>query len=580
MEPIQLNFDISFYICESFIDELKLVTKNYDNITIKPYKAKCKYHHIKDPFENIKQVEEISYILGGCTVLKDALPNNFNLQKENNCFYMFAPQTLVDSYISNGGYIITPGWLNNWENYISELWGFDTITAQKFFGEFCKKLIFLDTLQNQKSKDQLKKFASFVDQPFEIVPIGLEYFELYIQNILKEEILKERYKTSEIKLQEAFKSKANYAMAFDLLSRLNEKHDEKEIIKKISEIFTILFAPEDIKYLSFDDDKTIDKFSSTNILKETYDYFIDSREDYILRDDGFALKLIYDNKTVGIINIENIAFKQYIHEYLNLAVSISGVCSLGIQNARSDLKTKEIEAQLTQHAKLVAMGEMMGAIAHQWRQPLNELNINIEMLEEYYDIGSIDEKFIEEFIEKNTNTIQFLSKTINDFSNFFRTNKQKTHFSIKESIENTLSIIAVGLQKNNISCKVIGDDIKIFGLSTEFQQVILNIINNAKDAIIDLRENKENFEGKISINILTKENTAIITIEDNGGGIPNSVISRLFEPYFTTKEQGKGVGMGLYISKMIIEETHNGELNVKNSDIGAIFTIKLGIDNG
>lgn len=568
---------MNFYICESFVEELKKVTEQYGDVNITPYKAKCKYQHLKEPFENIQTTDEKSYILGGCSLDQSNLTPNLQLQKEESCFYMFAPKTLVKHYMVEGAYIITPGWLHQWKSYVQNFWGFDKNTATSFFNEFCKKLVLLDTLGESTILEELKEFSSFVDKPYEIVPIGLEYFNLYVQNIVKEDIAKSGSEKNKKKLNDALQNMSNYAVAFDFLSKLNEKFDEKTIVNKIIEIFDMLFAPENVTYFMIKDSNIVDTISLKSSPNDKLTKFLNMEDNYVLEEGGFAVKLSYANETVGIVSVEKIAFIQYIEKYLNLAISISEVCALAVENARNYLITKEIEAQLAQHAKLVSMGEMMGSIAHQWRQPLNQLNINIEMLEDYYEAGKVDAEFIKKFISRNTYTIHFLSKTISDFSNFFRINKQKTHFSIKEAIEGVLNIMGTQLEKNNIVCEIVGQDMKPLGLPSEFQQVILNIINNAKDAILEANKNGNN--GKITIKLEKKDSNALIVITDNGGGIPQAVIDRIFEPYFTTKEQGKGIGMGLYISKMIIEENFGGKLSVANSDAGAVFEIKLELEN-
>ena len=220
---------------------------------------------------------------------------------------------------------------------------------------------------------------------------------------------------------------------------------------------------------------------------------------------------------------------------------------------------------LHEQAKLAAMGEMIGAIAHQWRQPLNALSLNIQSLDDDYDDGLIDKKFIDKFIDINKSTIKFMSNTIDDFRNFFRIDNEKIKFSIKESIKSVISIQSSQLKFLNISLSIKGDDFYIDGYESEFKQVILNIINNAKDEITNNNIKK----GKIDI--ILKNNQ--IQIKDNAGGIPLEIMDRIFEPYFTTKKQGQGTGIGLYMSKMIIEDKALGRLSAKNDINGAIFTI-------
>ena len=222
---------------------------------------------------------------------------------------------------------------------------------------------------------------------------------------------------------------------------------------------------------------------------------------------------------------------------------------------------------LQNQSKLAAMGEMIGAIAHQWRQPLNEITIRIQSLKYDYIDGVIDETFIKEFIEKNKITINFMSKTIDDFRNFFRIDKEKSLFSIKDAIKDTLNIQAAQLKNHNIEIDIKGEDFNLDGFKMEFQHVIMNLLANAKDVFVEKRTTLPKIE------IILEKNK--ISIKDNAGGIPIEIISRIFEPYFTTKEQGKGTGLGLYLSKMIIEENMHGKINSENYENGAIFIIEF-----
>ncbi len=222
---------------------------------------------------------------------------------------------------------------------------------------------------------------------------------------------------------------------------------------------------------------------------------------------------------------------------------------------------------LQQQSKLASMGEMIGAIAHQWRQPLNALAINIQNLDDDYNDGLIDKNFLEKFIDKNMKTIKFMSKTIDDFRNFFRIDKQKQSFSVEKAIKEVINIQSEQLKSRGIEINIVGNDFYIDGYKGEFKQVILNLINNAKDAI---SENNVK-DGKIDI-ILKKDE---LIIEDNGGGIPKDITDRVFEPYFTTKDVGKGTGIGLYMSKLIIEDNMRGKLTFYNSKRGAVFVIKF-----
>jgi len=231
---------------------------------------------------------------------------------------------------------------------------------------------------------------------------------------------------------------------------------------------------------------------------------------------------------------------------------------------------------LLQQSKLAAMGEMIGAIAHQWRQPLNTLAIQLQFIEDDFEDGLIDAKYLNEYSKESMKLVNFMSKTIDDFRNFFTVDKIKSNFDVKAKISDTTNMLSAQFEGHNIKLVFDGGSFVTIGHSSEFQQVILNIINNAKDALIE----KKIEEGEITVEIECKDNVGYIIIKDNAGGIPQNVIDRVFEPYFTTKEEGKGTGLGLYMSKMIIEDNMDGKISVENITNGAQFTIELGVYYG
>jgi signal transduction histidine kinase len=237
------------------------------------------------------------------------------------------------------------------------------------------------------------------------------------------------------------------------------------------------------------------------------------------------------------------------------------------------IKNLEKDQLLIQQSKMAAIGDMMGNIAHQWRQPLNNLSIAIQDVEEAFLFDELNGNYIEEFIENSMSNVRFMSKTIDDFRNFFKPTKSKVEFKLKEAIEDILKIVSAQLKNNNISISIDGENYSVIGYPNEFKQVILNLTNNAKDAIIENRVEGGKIE--IAISDSDDEKYKLITIQDNGGGIPKHVISRIFEPYFTTKKGNKGTGIGLYMSKTIIEGNMSGELLVKNENGGAKFYLSL-----
>jgi signal transduction histidine kinase len=236
-------------------------------------------------------------------------------------------------------------------------------------------------------------------------------------------------------------------------------------------------------------------------------------------------------------------------------------------------RTKQ-EQLLIQQSKLASMGNMIGNIAHQWRQPLSEINavlMNMQVRKEHEDLS---DAFFEESIEECDVILSHMSNTISDFQNFFKPSKEKTKFSLKDECKNASFIIESSLKYNQISFEIdIDKDCEVCGYPREFSQAILNILSNAKDVLIERKI--ENPYIKLSLKQGSK--FALIKIQDNGGGISDAVKERLFEPYFTTKHAKQGTGIGLYMSKIIIEANMHGFINVENSKDGAVFIIKLAL---
>ena len=207
------------------------------------------------------------------------------------------------------------------------------------------------------------------------------------------------------------------------------------------------------------------------------------------------------------------------------------------------------------------MGEMISTIAHQWRQPLTHLSFIFMNMKKKAD----NPEFVKSKLEEGKTQITYMSQTIEHFSNFYNPSKEKVEFSIKEACEVAIMIASPALQKVRINLDFKGDDFKHYGNQNEFEQVILNLINNARDMLVQ-RDIKEP-----SITIMIAQNS--IMIEDNAGGVKGKNINKIFEPYFTTKTKSDGIG--LYIAKTIIEKEMGGKLSVNNTSKGAKFTINL-----
>jgi len=233
--------------------------------------------------------------------------------------------------------------------------------------------------------------------------------------------------------------------------------------------------------------------------------------------------------------------------------------------------SKANQKRYEQQAKMAAMGEMMDAVAHQWKQPLNALTMMGDLLMMDYDDGLVDKGYIENLLGDSQVQIDHMVNTLNEFRNFFRPKQEKENFGVKRCIQSVMLLVKDEFIKNNININIQSEEeLLLYGIENEFKHLVLNIINNAKDAFNE-RDIKER---NIFIEFYEKDDFIYIDISDSAGGIPLHVIDDIFKPEVTTKEEGKGTGIGLYMSSQIAQKL-SGTLSVKNIDNGACFCLKV-----
>ncbi|MBZ0157287.1 MAG: MEDS domain-containing protein [Alphaproteobacteria bacterium] len=223
-------------------------------------------------------------------------------------------------------------------------------------------------------------------------------------------------------------------------------------------------------------------------------------------------------------------------------------------------------------SRQAAMGEMIGNIAHQWRQPLNAVGLIIQALLDAHEYGELDRQHLAGSVEQAMEIIRHMSQTIDDFRNFFKPDKEKHEFSLSGVIRKVVSFIEASFRNNTIRIELdLQEEVCVNGYPNEYSQVLLNILDNAKDAALE----RHIRDPLVRIRLRREGGRSVVTVGDTMGGIPASVMDRIFEPYFTTKEPGKGTGIGLYMSKNIIEKNMGGRLTARNRDNGAEFIIEV-----
>ena len=311
---------------------------------------------------------------------------------------------------------------------------------------------------------------------------------------------------------------------------------------------------------------------------------------------GVPLKI--EEKTIGVIAVQSYTDKNlYSEKDLELFEFVSREIAIAIERQRAmenlrktnselrNLKTtlekrvryavKELRQKdhiLIQQSRQASMGEMIGNIAHQWRQPLTAVGAIVQSYEDAYEDGVLDMEYIEKHTDLIMDILTQMSRTIDDFRYFFRPNKMKSNFNVKSVVLKTLKFLESSFKFNNIKLIMdMAEDCELEGFPNEYSQVVLVILTNSKDALLE-REIKDK---KIDISLGKYDNKTVLKISDNAGGIKNNVLPKVFDPYFTTKEQGKGTGVGLYMSKTIVEKNMSGKFTCKNVAGGAEFKVVI-----
>lgn len=234
---------------------------------------------------------------------------------------------------------------------------------------------------------------------------------------------------------------------------------------------------------------------------------------------------------------------------------------------------REKDHLLIQQSRLAAMGEMVHNIAHQWRQPLNSLSLIVSNILDDFKFKAMTEETLENDVSSARRLIEKMSTTIDDFRDFFRPDREKSSFDVSEAVRDAIFIVMAALKNNNIEISVVAPPgLTASGFPSQYAQAILNLLVNAKEAI----QGSKISDGRIRVELREEGGNAVLTVDDNGGGIANEVLPRLFDPYFTTKDQGSGIG--LYMVKMIIERNMQGKIGAENIENGARFTLSIPLE--
>jgi nitrogen-specific signal transduction histidine kinase len=313
------------------------------------------------------------------------------------------------------------------------------------------------------------------------------------------------------------------------------------------------------------------------ILNKSYDNFFNTSINFSELSNFIDTNGLYKNKLEGYTNNH----KYYCYEFRIIKIAAFSKLDSKYLIVFSDISSKreleDLQVKMVEQYKLAAMGEMIGNIAHQWRQPLSMIRTVSSGLRIQKELDALEDKELLEQLNKIEDTTTYLSDTIDVFRNFLKSDQEYENTSLKTIVNESIEILALMLKDYNIEIikDYDEDKLKTSILKKQLPQVIINIITNAKDVLIERKIDNP----WIKISIYKKSEKVMISIEDNAKGIDESIIHRIFEPYFTTKHSSLGTGLGLHMSYKIIKESLDGDISVENTSFGAKFIISLDLED-
>jgi signal transduction histidine kinase len=478
------------------------------------------------------------------------------------CFHLVAGAQQVDDLITGGGYLITPGWLANWQQHIENM-GFNLEQAAPFFQDFASELILLDTGIDTSAQQHIEELKACVNLPVRKLFVGLDHVRLMLnKQVLEWRLERQKAKSAETDAQR-IRELADHISTMDMLTHLAKTQHETEAIEKIRELFQMLFAPAELYYLRVENEKAVpignipDEIrESVKSLKEGYAWTADKK--------GFMLVIISDNRVMGQIILDRLAFPEHRDRYLNMALAITGICGLAIENARNRKKLLEIE-------KMASLGIVVAGVAHEINTPLgigiaaaSTLHTQTGHLAKQFSERKMTQSDLDNYLIMAQKEAQLLGSNLGRISQLvdsFRQvavngkHQENQLFNLNQCLNDVIDSLKSKLVKNNIELQLQCDpELEITSLVNDWVSIFTNLIDNSIKHGFCHQQN-----GIINIQIIENNGKLELGYSDNGQGIERELLEKIFDPFFTSNIQ-QGMGLGLHLVYNLITQRMSGNI--------------------
>jgi signal transduction histidine kinase len=570
---VKMINEIILFVCEDIKPEIEEIIRSerYNNLLILTYPSWLNLN--EDQKKRIKTSEKVREKSIVIVIMSEKSSNQLEqygifkhkdiyVKRVEECARVFIPKNLYRYYKQENFLIMNTGqFLLLYDRLSENSFNLDTIT-QKFDKK--KPFLILDTKIDNNLYSKLEELQSKTNLQYKVIPVGLEQLSYYIDNIIKNYRLQKQKSLFLKKIAESNKVSANYEMTFDLIKRLTSLKEEKEVFQHIFNIYESLFAPKKLISVFYKDEE-IDviktKPSNLEVPQEEINGFKALDKDYLLFEDknGFYIKISYNQNLLSIIKIQEVEFPEYIHRYLDPAISVANICGLAISNARYYQKLNNTLNKLKKSNE--QLEEFAYVVSHDLKQPLSTIIGYLSLLKKTFKKKiKLDAS---ELVDNALKGAKNMNQMIDDLLDYSRLGKVRgfEKCDLNELIKVVKRNLREAIESSNAEI-IYSTFPEIYGNKFQIIRLFQNLIDNA----IKYRDGVDN--PKIEISYKEKDNKWIFSVSDNGKGIPSEELDNIFKPFYRLERNKSvsGTGIGLSICKKITE-IHGGDMWVE-SELG------------
>jgi len=494
------------------------------------------------------------------------------------CFHLVASETLVNEAITGGGYLITPAWLADWRGQLKTM-GFTPEQAGEFFHDFARELVLFDTGIDPEVKTRLAELQAAVKLPARHIPVGLDHTRLRLARLVLEWRIAQEQQTHLAQSRQHSGELADHVAAMDMLVQLAKTQHETEAIAAIEDLFNMLFAPAALYYLRVENGVSL---PTTSIPAAPLAAMQGLQAEYAWADDqqGFLLRIGRGEETLGVIAVERLAFPQYRARYLNMALAVTGVCGLAIENARNRKRLVEAE-------KMASLGIMVAGVAHEINTPLgvglaaaSTLQTQSRQLAERFGARSMTQSDLQHYLDTAASSTGLLRQNLERIGHLIDAFRQvavdgnalENHpFRLRECLDDVIRSLGERLPADRVSLQIDCDPaLEIDSVRGDWVSIFVNLISNSLKHGFKGRE-----RGSIAIRIVRAAKTLRVDYHDDGAGLSPEALARIFDPFYTTDLQ-QGMGLGMHLVYNLVTHRMRGNIQCESTPgHGAHFLIEI-----